>query len=172
MTPAVRHLVARMHIFYGFGYVGDKSLTAVLYRGNSFSPDLHVLLHLSTKSISCSRIGIVLFFPHSSDPSAGPCCKSLQLKFKVPRNKFFVNARLPGSSFPPPPPSTSFPPSRQSSSTSAQRETDRQSERRTTSPRMYGGEYMLWRILRSFVLPTQAPLSTPFSDFCAIFADL
>lgn len=90
MTPAVRRLVARTHIFYGSG---NKSLAAVLYQvvfWFCFLPDLYVILHLPTKSISCSRNGIVLFFPHSSDPSVGPCCKSLQLKIKVPRINFLL----------------------------------------------------------------------------------
>lgn len=90
MTLAVRHLVAQTHIFYGSEYVGDKSLAAVLYQVGSFCRILILCFTFPRNPYRVLERALFCFFPHSSDPSAGPCCKSLQLKIKVPRINFLL----------------------------------------------------------------------------------
>lgn len=67
-----------------------------------------------------------------------------ELNSKIPRD-IFADARLPGSSLPPPPPSASLAPSIQTPS--PHRDAARHLEHRSSSPRMYGGKCMPWRTL-------------------------
>ncbi len=87
-----------------------------------------------------------LFFPTQLGSERRPLLhERRELNSKIPtEGQYFANARLPGSSLPPPPPSASFAPSLQDPL--AQRDTARQPEHRSSSPRMYGGKCMSWRI--------------------------